>query len=133
MEEALAAAGTSGIVGIAVDSEFGCLKGNHECQCVECVAGLLAGFDSFHMEMIKLTCNQAQDAPGLSSGVRSTLSNWGIYRSAASDPDSSAVGGRVGMEGAGNKKFAPVAAALEPGVPLEWTEAAGGGSSRSRL
>jgi hypothetical protein len=85
------------------------------------------------MEMIKLTCNQAQDAPGLSSGVRSTLSNWGIYRSAASDPDSSAVGGRVGMEGAGNKKFAPVAAALEPGVPLEWTEAAGGGSSRSRL
>lgn len=47
-------------------------------------AGLLANFDSFHMEMIKLTCNQAQDAPGLSSGVRSTLSNWGIYRSAAS-------------------------------------------------
>lgn len=48
------------------------------------VAGLLTSFDSFHMEMIKLTCNQAQDAPGLSAGVRSTLSNWGIYRSAAS-------------------------------------------------
>lgn len=46
-------------------------------------ASLLASYDSFHMEMIKLTCNQAQDAPGLSAGVRSTLSNWGIYRAAA--------------------------------------------------
>lgn len=93
------------------------------------VAGLLASFDSFHMEMIKLTCNQAHDAPGLSAGVRSTLSNWGIYRSAALDPGSSAVGGRVGMEGAESKRFAPVAAALQPGVPLSWTEAAG---SRAR-
>ena len=93
-------------------------------------AGLLAGFDSFHMEMIKLTCNQAQDSPGLTAGVRSTLSNWAIYRSAANDPDSTAVGGRVGMEGGGAKKFAPVAEALQPGVPFEWTTAAGG---RSRL
>ena len=53
-------------------------------QEVIATAGLLASFDSFHIEMIKLTCNQAQDAPGLSAGVRSTLSNWGIYRSAAS-------------------------------------------------
>ena len=53
-------------------------------QEARATAGLLAGFDSFHMEMIKLTCNQAQDAPGLSAGVRSTLSHWGVYRSAAS-------------------------------------------------
>eukprot|EP01043_Picozoa_sp_COSAG02_P085777 COSAG02_NODE_23358_length_721_cov_0.982315_1_plen_81_part_00 len=53
-------------------------------QEVIATAGLLASFDSFHIEMIKLTCNQAQDAPGLSAGVRSTLCNWGIYRSAAS-------------------------------------------------
>jgi hypothetical protein len=30
------------------------------------------------------------------------------------------------MEGAGTKKFAPVKEALQPGVPLRWTEAAGG-------
>ena len=28
--------------------------------------------------------------------------------------------------GLGAKRFAPVAAALEPGVPLDWTEAAAG-------
>ena len=40
------------------------------------------------MDMIKLTCNQAQDAPGLTAGVRGSLSNWSIYRAAASDPSS---------------------------------------------
>lgn len=51
---------------------------------------------------------------------------------AAQDPGSKAAGGRVGMEGAGSKKFAPVAAALQPGVPLDWTKAARA-VARSRL
>ena len=49
---------------------------------------------------------------------------------AGQDPGSKAAGGRVGMEGAGSKKFAPVAAALQPGVPLGWTQAAARKHSR---
>jgi hypothetical protein len=49
---------------------------------------------------------------------------------AGQDPGSKAAGGRVGMEGAGSKKFAPVAAALQPGVPLGWTQAAAHKHSR---
>ena len=42
--------------------------------------------DPFHMEMIKHTCNSAQDSPGLAQGVKNALLSWSVYRSAALDP-----------------------------------------------
>ena len=42
--------------------------------------------DPFHMEMIKHTCNSAQDSPGLAQGVKNALLSWSVYRSAAQDP-----------------------------------------------
>lgn len=55
------------------------------------------------------------------------ITDCNLLASWSQDPGSSAVGGRVGMEGAQTKRFAPVAEALQPGVTLKWTKAAGGG------
>eukprot|EP01051_Picozoa_sp_SAG22_P002015 SAG22_NODE_86_length_21440_cov_288.248700_2_plen_273_part_00 len=97
----------------------------------------LAAGDAFHVQMMKLACNQAQDGVTLTAGVRSTLSHWTAYRSAALDPGSRAVGGRpgTGVEGGAEKKFAPVAASLAPdSTPWQWASAAAeAAAARSRI
>ena len=43
---------------------------------VSAMALAVAEADPFQLRMMKLTCNQAQDAAGLSGHARSTLSHW---------------------------------------------------------
>merc|ERR1719272_2907441 len=56
----------------------------------------LAQGDAFHLEMMKAACNGAQDAPGLTAGVRGALPHWAAYRASADDNGSVAVRGAPG-------------------------------------
>ena len=44
------------------------------------MAQVIAKADPFHLRMIKLTCNQAQDHAGYAAGARGSLSHWTAYR-----------------------------------------------------
>lgn len=80
--------------------------------------------DSFHLRMMKLTCNQAQDSAGFSQHLRSSLSHWTSYRWSWATK-----GGQTADHGGSAKRLAPVKGALQEDT-MYWSRSA---SNRAKL
>lgn len=71
------------------------------------MAKVIAKADPFHLRMMKLTVNQAQDAAGMSTSMRSALSAFGA--STWSDNSQGRTMDPDGQRGGGKQTFAPMA------------------------
>ena len=90
------------------------------------MARIIAEADGFHLQMMKLACNQAQDAAGMTTHVRASLSMWTAYRW---DWTQKAGQASTADHGGSSKKLAPVDHAAGPG-PMRWSDAANGKSHK---
>jgi enoyl-CoA hydratase/carnithine racemase len=80
---------------------------DHELQRT---ARALCAADPFHLRMMKLTVNQAQDAAGFTTSLRGGLSNWMAWRWHFESQGN--VSGDSAVGAANSKRLAPVAQAL---------------------
>jgi enoyl-CoA hydratase len=91
------------------------------------MANQIAKADPFHLRMMKLTANQAQDAAGFTGSIRSALSHWTSWRWAWESKLPADT--KTADHGGSSKRLAPVKQALEEDS-LYWSR---GANHRAKL
>jgi hypothetical protein len=91
------------------------------------MANQIAKADPFHLRMMKLTANQAQDAAGFTGSSRSALSHWTSWRWAWESKLPADT--KTADHGGSSKRLAPVKQALEEDS-LYWSR---GANHRAKL